>query len=276
METFKVRTWNGFVKAINKIRKEYGVYKKVLDNGKEYERKNQLLFRGQSNSKWSLMTTLERKTDEPHDVYKYLLKAWRAASELESFTGTSWNLTSFRNLENEVNTNQNSFDVYLPSYDYLVYLRHHGFPSPLLDWSESPYIAAFFAYINAEPNTDVSVYCYLEWPKSGKNRTGGEPQIHVKGPYVKTHKRHFAQKAWYTISTQWNYAEKKHYFCIHEKVFKKNQTDQDLLFKIIIPGKLRKEVLETLNDYNINHFTLFQSEDALVKAIEYKEFELRE
>jgi FRG domain len=34
----------------------------------------------------------------------------------------------------------------LPAYDLLIYTRHHGFPSPLLDWTRSAYIAAFFTF----------------------------------------------------------------------------------------------------------------------------------
>ncbi len=273
MEIKKVRTWNGFIKAIKEVRDQYGIFRRELDGSRIYERKNRILFRGQSNAKWSLETTLERKTNEVFHIYSYMLKATRGASEIESFTGTDWNVISYKDLENEINTNQSAFDVPLPSYDFLVYLRHHGFPSPLLDWTESPFIAAYFAFLS-QRNENSAVYCYIPTPESGRGGPGGEPQITVKGPFVKTHKRHFAQKAWYTVATQWKYSENKHYFCPHERVFDRGAIHQDLLIKIILPCKIRQTVLEHLNDYNINHFTLFQSEDSLVKAIEMKEFDL--
>lgn len=99
--------------------------------------------------------------------------------------------------------------------------------------------------------------------------------ISVQGPFVSTHSRHFIQKAWYTIATEWSYKDKIHSFCPHARVFNGARNHrQDVLIKITLPSKERHRVLRELNDFNINDFTLFQTEDSLVRAMATKLFDL--
>lgn len=274
MEILKPRTWKGVVKVIDGIRNQYGIFQRDSSNGELYERKNLILFRGQSDSSWKLKTTLERKSGDTFHVLKYMDDVNLVVSEIESFTGVDWKFPKRKEYVDEIKQKHDVFDVDLPAYNFLVYLRHYGFPSPLLDWTESPYIAAYFAYIAATKN-NAAIYCYIERPYTGKGSSGKSPMISLKSHFVKTDKRHFAQKSWYTIATKWDDKEKNHYFCSHEDIFIKNSTRQDVLIKIILPISLRKEALVQLNDFNINHFTLFQSEDALIKALETKIFDIK-
>jgi hypothetical protein len=71
------------------------------------------------------------------------------------------------------------------AYSYMAHLRHNGFPSPLLDWTRSPYVAAFFAF--SKPQSDeVAIYGFAESPNNSKFGSSTEPQIQLLGQYVKT------------------------------------------------------------------------------------------
>ncbi len=98
MEIKRVETGQGFLEAIECLRETYGLFKRKLDNNKVHEERNLLLFRGQSSAEWPLLTTLERKTEVPFHVLKYLFYATRHVSESEAFTEARWSVPYYPTL----------------------------------------------------------------------------------------------------------------------------------------------------------------------------------
>ena len=281
LETRPLKSWDEFRSMIDGIRSEYGKRKTAW--GQEVT--NDILYRGQADANWPLQTTLERWVSEPFSLVQYMVRADDCVNELESVTARKWNLPRWPDMLEKLKQMEtdrkalHSPQVKLPCYDYLVYLRQHGFPSPLLDWTESPYIAAYFAYCDRQRDDDgmVAVYAFIEIAEEWKNYGGG-PRITVQGPYVSTHSRHFAQKAWYTICTKPDAPEDMpcpHIFYPHESVFNRNDGKQDVLIQITMPARDRVKALRALDDYNINAFTLYGTEDALVKTMAIRQFDLR-
>lgn len=231
-----------------------------------------LLFRGHSDEKWRLQTTLERYSSDTRSLSEYLYKAHRVKLDVELHTGKKWGPI----LKDGLIIKNDNFRAPLPSIEYLVYLRHHGFPSPLLDWTRSPYIAALFAYsgIGDDTKGNIAIFVYQEYAGSPKRSSSGDPFIQTIGPYIDTHKRHSIQQAEYTLCyVQSSKSTTQEYF-IHPHDECPNLGNQDRLYKITLPKSEKLKILSKLNQFNLNLYSIYGSEESLMSTLALSEFHL--
>lgn len=232
------------------------------------------LFRGQGNEDWHLKTTLERKAKIPWSFSQYFRLISRAQPQIETFTKLHWQIEDWPELDRWASDYDN-IQTQFPAYDYLVFLRHHGFPTPLLDWTRSPYVAAFFAFTPPYSESGrVAIYVYQERVGAVKMGSSTTSQILRFGPYVRSHSRHFLQQSEYTIGAK--FQDSKWWYVSHEEIFAEPSATQDQLWKFTMPAAERCKVLKLLDAYNLNEFSLFQSEESLLKTIAVRELDLRE
>ena len=123
---------------------------------------------------------------------------------------------------------------------------------------------------------EVSVYAFSEMPKGFKVTGSGESWIRRVGPYVRTHRRHFLQQSDYTMCAIFKEAgdqPSEWYFAKHEGVFQRGSPHQDFLWRFNIPWTERLKVLKALDKYNLNAFSLFESEESLMETLAVREME---
>jgi hypothetical protein len=63
------------------------------------------------------------------------------------------------------------------------------------------------------------------------------------------------------------------HFIEHEAVTRRDDASQDYLWKFNIPWSERLNVLRLLDAYNLNAFSLFESEEALMQTLATREME---
>jgi hypothetical protein len=267
-----VNSWEGFEKELRAIQKRL----RRARPGTEPH----LVFRGQENSNWPLKTTLERsgKIGMSFSDYYQLISVVRP--QVETLIEAVWDEMPEYDEVRELMAKPGEFSVDImnargfPGYDYMVYLRHHGFPSPLLDWTRSPFIAAYFAFRRSiDEGGLASIYVYCEHPNRYKRLPRYEPLIISHGPNIRTHRRHFLQQCEYTSCLAFKSPVR---FALHDEVFARSKRGQDLLWKFNIPSSERLKVLKFLDAHNLNAFSLFGSEESLMETMALRELEFRE
>jgi hypothetical protein len=220
------------------------------------------------------------RSDRTVSLLSYYRKILLSKPAIETMSGEKWgeipNLPGFGSLLQK--SSEGNLNVTLSEnrtiYEYLIYLRHHGFPSPLLDWTASPYVAAMFAFDAMDEKAEhVAIYAVLQDTYAMPTFASGEA-FFIIGQYIHSHPRHYLQQSRYSLcvgsQAQDQWPGKDFLFLSHEQVLGQN-VNQDLLVKLELPASERQLALRHLDSMNINPYSLFGSEEALIRTIARRE-----
>ncbi len=211
-----------------------------LPNPRDY------IFRGQRRSSWRLETSLDRtirSLNQPVDP--------NPATHLEQFQ------LSMRARRGE---NPRRIDK---DTDWWALGQHYGLVTPLLDWTESPFVALYFAFAKEHKaqTGERAVFALSRQRVEAKSATIAQQQLQSASsetldiiiPELDENVRLISQGGLFTRSTPRVDIAKwvRKYF--------KDEMTKSVLVKVIIPEQKgdRFEVLRALNRMNINHRSLF-------------------
>lgn len=230
-------SWNGFKSHISSISKF------------------KYLFRGQQKP-WRLCTSFHR----------------RGRYRISEFTSKD-----VRQLHQRLSAiTSHFFDLTQPDQNgaFFNLLQHHGYPTPLLDWSHSPYVAAFFAFrdrpIGYCGDEVVRIYVFnnQEWQKRFpqiKNLDPPFPHLSVMEFIAINNPRLVPQQA---VTTVTNIHDIEAYVIEREK-----ETGIQYLEAIDIPANERELAMRDLRFMGITAGSMFPSIDGVCEELRERNFE---
>lgn len=153
-------------------------------------------------------------------------------------------------------------------WDFLAYAQHFGLPTRLLDWSENPLVALWFAvsYEN-EKNTHGVVWGFEVEDENIVVSLDDDPlEIKKTKVFDPSHinKRITSQSGWFTVHKLTDSMNKS--FIPLER----NGVYQNALRKLIIPHSLFYDFKHKLNKMGVNQATIFADLDGLCKYLSWK------
>jgi hypothetical protein len=198
------------------------------------------IYRGQESNKWRLRTGFHRT--ERSDLVRFMRVDVNALHQnLSSLTSHIFSL--------------------LNPIDYAAFIslaQHHGYPTPLLDWTYSPFISAYFAFKRASKasgNVRIFIFNRDNWTADWKQLQKIMPaRIHFSllDATAINNVRMIPQQALASVTN----AED-----IESYISSKGRPDRNYLQVIDLPAEQRTEVLRELSMMGINGGSLFPGLD---------------
>lgn len=231
--------------------KSWGEFKKWVDE----KATDAPLFRGHGNRDFRLQTTFHRTGRSRLDRYcDKTIPIFRAHAE--AILGHRFNLDTWEDWE-----------------ILLGLAQHHGLPTPLLDWTKSPYIAAFFAFSDAIEHRSqrhgdeyVRIYALTETFCKRCHATG-DLFLPYPIPYFATwdalprlNQRLYVQQGQFLVT---NIVDLEAYF----RTLVSAESQRDIILAADIPITSAKEALWDLERMGITSASLFPGLDGVCKMI---------
>lgn len=234
----------------------------------ETERLNGWAFRGEISANWPLMTSLARRLlAYCPDRSLWPLREMRA-------------LRIFRRKAHNYLRDEHPLRDDLRS---LSLMQHHGAPTRLLDFSKSPYVAAFFALEQA--SSDAAVYA-LNTPRLWSTAPQSTPHLtrDVIDPRIDGH---FERYFWPNVNPVIWFGEpaemdrrlvaQSGLFVVPgridlplEQLLDSYDPHTELLTKYVLPIEMRHEALAALYRMNVTYASLFPDLEGLARASGYE------
>lgn len=214
------------------------------------------IFRGQKNNKWRLRTSFHRTGRA--SLVKFVL---------QDVTVLHHHLSGVM---------IHHLDLQNPFQNAAFYnlLQHHGYPTPLLDWTHSPYIAAYFAYrgvrlsaIKPENRVRIFVFDKLRWCQEFESILHVmPPKLHftVLEPLALNNPRVVPQQS---VSTLTNIEDIETYLAKREQ-----EVSKQYLQVIDLPASERNTVMQELSLMGITAGSLFPGIDGTCEQIRERFF----
>ncbi|EGQ9060276.1 FRG domain-containing protein [Vibrio parahaemolyticus] len=197
---------------------------------------NNYIFRGQGSEKWKLDPSLTRMLKQS----EYKRNEWQEVTELH--------LERFK----ENIRGRADIDFHSATKDeFWAIGQHFGLATPLLDWSRSPFVAAFFALNGCEEDDNCVVYalCEPDIERLRKNKSPNQRGVRMINPLTHYNDRLVNQKGLFLFVPT--------HIDLESWVRSGEEENWITMFKIVFPASIKNEVLAGLDNMNINMLSLF-------------------